>query len=338
MKSANRSLDRREWLCGAASLVLACNTADAAPARFIETVAGKIPAANLGVTLTHEHVLVDFVGADKATPSRYKAEEVFQIALPKLRELYEAGGRTLVECTPAFLGRDPLLLKRLSHASKIQILTNTGLYGAAEDRYIPKYAWQETSEQLANRWIAEAKGGLDGTGIRPAFQKIGVDSGPLSTIDSRLIEAAMICYKETGLRFHVHTGNDKAALSIVELLRKRNCALDAYVWVHAQSGKDLAVHVELAKAGVWISWDGVSAGSLERSFEAVKTLSDKGLAHKLLLSHDSGWYHVGEPNGGHFGGYTYLLKSFVPELKKRGFSEPQVQGLLVENPSQVLGR
>lgn len=34
--------------------------------------------------LTHEHILVDFIGADQANPSRYDANEVFAAARPKL--------------------------------------------------------------------------------------------------------------------------------------------------------------------------------------------------------------------------------------------------------------
>jgi len=41
-------------------------SADATPK--INTVLGPIPAGSLGWTLMHEHVLEDFVGADKIAP------------------------------------------------------------------------------------------------------------------------------------------------------------------------------------------------------------------------------------------------------------------------------
>src|SRR5690606_59891 len=37
----------------------------------IETVKGRIRADELGLTLPHEHVLVDFIGADRVSPDRY---------------------------------------------------------------------------------------------------------------------------------------------------------------------------------------------------------------------------------------------------------------------------
>jgi phosphotriesterase-related protein len=103
------------------------------------------------MTLVHEHVLVDFVGADKVGRHRYDADEAFRVILPHLAALKQRGCRTLVECTPAYLGRDPVLLRRLSEKSGLYILTNTGYYGAANDKFVPAHAYEESAAQLAAR-------------------------------------------------------------------------------------------------------------------------------------------------------------------------------------------
>ena len=59
----------------------------------IHTVAGQIERADLGVTLMHEHVLVDFIGADQVMPARYDADAVFRRALPHLQQREGAGRR-----------------------------------------------------------------------------------------------------------------------------------------------------------------------------------------------------------------------------------------------------
>src|SRR5256885_14219304 len=92
--------------------------------------AGAALADKQPSVLVHEHVLVDFVGADQIRPGRYDRDEVFRIALPKLQELRQFGCRRLQDCTPNFLGRDPELLARLSDAAGLEIWSNTGLYGA----------------------------------------------------------------------------------------------------------------------------------------------------------------------------------------------------------------
>ena len=93
---------------------------------MINSVRGPLDPGALGVTLMHEHVLVDFAGAALAHRSRYDADEAFALVLPHLERLHNRGCRTLVECTPAYLGRDVELLARLSEASGLHILTNTG--------------------------------------------------------------------------------------------------------------------------------------------------------------------------------------------------------------------
>src|SRR5262245_27478206 len=85
---------------------------------LVMTVRGAISPSQLGTTLVHEHVLVDFIGADKVSPSRYNQEEAFETALPVLKDLKKRGCTTMIECTPAYLGRDVGLLKRLSEATE----------------------------------------------------------------------------------------------------------------------------------------------------------------------------------------------------------------------------
>jgi len=305
----------------------------------VQTVRGEVPLANLGTTLTHEHVMVDFVGAGRVSPSRYDREQVFQVALPRLEEVKRRGCRTLLECTPAWLGRDVVLLERLSQASGLNLITNTGFYGAADDKYLPAFAFEQTAAQLAALWIKEAKEGIDGTRIRPGFVKLGVDAGPLSAVDRKLIRAGAICHRATGLRLHVHTGPAVPAMEIIEELKQSGVDPSAYVWVHAQAENDPSAHTAAAKTGAWVSFDGINAESIGAHVEMVAAMATAGFLRQVLVSQDSGWYHVGEPGGGDFRGYTFLFDSFLPALRKNaGFSDEQIRTLMVENPARVLAR
>src|SRR5919198_1304461 len=96
----------------------------------IPSFSGKVDSS----VLVHEHILVDFIGADKTHPGRYDPDEVFRIARPKLEEARQCGCRRLQECTPNFIGRDAKLIARLADAAGIDIWTNTGLYGAANHK------------------------------------------------------------------------------------------------------------------------------------------------------------------------------------------------------------
>jgi predicted metal-dependent phosphotriesterase family hydrolase len=332
------SVRRRGFLAalagGAASALAPARARAKGPVAF-HSVRGPLEAAALGTTLVHEHVLVDFGGAALASRARYDADEAFRVALPHLEELHRRGCRTLVECTPAYLGRDPLLLRRLSEASGLQILTNTGYYGAARDIAVPQHAYAETPRQLAARWTEEFEEGIEGTGIRPGFVKIGVDAGPLSPIDRKLVEAGALTHLATGLTLAIHTGDGRAALEIIAVLAGLGVAPAAYVWVHAQSEPDPATRAWAAMQGAWVELDGVSPQSLESHVEAVIDLRRRDRLDRVLVSQDAGWYHVGEPGGGRYRSHAFLFDTFVPALRARGLTDAEIEALLVVNPAEA---
>ena len=337
-------LSRRAWLAATLAVLTGCGsrrTQDRPSSAIrradrVETVTGPLAADRLGVTLMHEHVLVDFIGAAQVSPSRYDADVVFGAVLPHLQQVRRLGCDTLVECTPAFLGRDPRLLKRLSEASGVHILSNTGYYGAAKDKHLPAHAFDDTAAQLAARWIREWQRGIDDTGIKPALMKIGVDDSPLSAVDAKLVAAAALTHRETGLPIASHTGSGAAAIEQLDLLEAAGVPLSAFIWVHAQSERDLTFHARAARRGAWVEFDGVSPSSVARHVELVRRMKEQDLLGQVLLSHDAGWYHVGESGGGQFRPYDTLFTTFIPALKAAGLAETDVQQLIVTNPRRAL--
>jgi phosphotriesterase-related protein len=299
---------------------------------MINTVRGAVPVGDLGVTLMHEHVLVDFIGADQVRRDRYDADEVVRVVLPYLQRIRELGCATLVECTPAYLGRDPVLLRRLSEASGIRLITNTGYYGAGAGKYVPGDARGQSAEKIAERWIAEFQHGIDDTGIKPGFIKIGVNNGPLNPIDAKLVRAAALAHRETGMTIACHTGDGAAAIEETEILRQEGVAPSALIWVHAQNGEPEIVR-RLARAGVWIELEGVNDGTIGLRMAQIKELQFVG---RVLTSLDAGWYHVGEPGGGKFRNYDYYFSTFLPALRKAGFPEAAIRQMTVEGPALAL--
>ncbi len=300
------------------------------------SVTGILSPGKMGNTLIHEHVMVDFIGADETGPHRYDAEEVFNKALPYLLEVKKAGCTTFVECTPAYIGRDVKILKRLAEASGLNIITNTGYYGAAKEKYLPRHAYDESAEQLAERWTKEWREGIEGTGIFPGFIKTGVDNGPLSGVQKKLLKASALTHLSTGLSISAHTGNGEAALEEFAIIRDSGVDASAMRWVHAQLEKDKQIHVQVAKMGGWVEFDGISPESLDEHVDFVKNMKENGLLHRTLVSHDAGWYHVGEPGGGNFRPYTTLFEAFIPALEREGFTQGEINQLLVENPRESL--
>ena len=207
---------RRSFVCGAFSAGLTYSINNLAnqsttPTKKIQTVQGSIEFAAHGVALPHEHILCDFIGADSTGKHRWDQNNVYRRMQPYVRALKQTGVSTFYDCTPAYIGRDPEILRRLSSSTGVNFVTNTGFYGGAKDKYVPKMAYQLSVEDMANIWIHEFEQGIGDTGIRPGFIKIGVDSienesAKLSKIDATIVQAAAMVSDKTQLSVTCHTG------------------------------------------------------------------------------------------------------------------------------------
>jgi phosphotriesterase-related protein len=298
----------------------------------ITTVTGGISIKKMGKTLAHEHLLVDFIGADSIGYHRWNKEEVVEKVLPYLIEIKKLNYKTLVDCTPAYLGRDPELLKTLSEKSGVQIITNTGYYSAYDGKYLPEHAFNETAEELAARWIDEAKNGIEGTDVYPGFIKISVERGPLKPINRKIVEAACLTHLETGLTIMSHTGPAVPAFEQLAVLQEYGIDPSAFIWTHANNEKDYNKLLEAAKMGAFISWDNFKPEDAERYVDFVLFLKKHAVLHRLLISHDAGWYRPGEPDGGEFRGFTDIENYLIPALEDAGVAQYDIFQIFFKNP------
>jgi len=303
----------------------------------VMTVRGRMSAELMGVTLTHEHVLANFQSYEEweKSPRSYDRDEVIKIALPHLARIRELKCRTFVDATAVGLGRDVRLLKRMSEESGLHILTCTGNYAAAEYKFLPRYVYESSPEVLARRWIAEWTHGIDGTAVRPGFIKLGFNGHALSDVEKTLIRAGAIAHRETGLTIGAHTGPAVAAFEQLAVLATMGIHPSAWIWIHAQNEKDLTRHVEAAKQGAWISFDGVSPEAIDAHIGMLVNLRDQGLLEHALVSQDAGWYSVGQPNGGTFRPYDTVFTAFIPALRNKGFTQNEIDTLFVRNPARA---
>ncbi|TFG73916.1 MAG: phosphotriesterase, partial [Flavobacteriales bacterium] len=307
--------------------------------KFVMTVGGKMPVQNLGTIFPHEHIITDFLGAEHLKAPRYKEENALKVVLPHLLRLKQAGVGLLFECTPNYLGRNVQLLKTLSEMSGIAIVTNTGYYAAVDKKFLPRHAFTESAEAISKRWEREWKEGIGESGIRPGFIKLGVGDGPLDEIEAKLLRAALLLHKKSGLSIAMHTGDAAAANSEFEILSSEGVRASAMIWVHAQN----ASHEEreaLAKKGVWISLDGVNEKGMAQYVEMIGKMKESGLLSHLLISQDDGWM-VEEKNGaiqletyenGNITPYNSILDLLLPQLLRSGFTQNEIDQLVIENP------
>jgi phosphotriesterase-related protein len=301
----------------------------------VMTVRGPISAGELGITLPHEHFLVDFIGADSTGFHRWNKDTVIRKVLPYLIEAKNAGVVSIFECTPAYLGRDPELLQRLSRESGLNIITNTGYYGAINNKAIPSSAFTDTPERIADIWIDEYENGIGSSGIHPGFIKIAVPGDSiLSPVHEKILIAAALTHLKTGLTINAHTGPFKTALAELNILKKHGVDPSAFVWTHAQADSS-DTHIIAAGMGVWVSLDNVMDDNIDQYVLLLKDLKQHGLLNRVLISQDAGWYDVINPSAVVFRGYTSLFTHLKPALVRAGFTEAAWSLLTVKNPREA---
>jgi phosphotriesterase-related protein len=318
-------------------------TCKSQPGEYLMTVNGPVQPSAIGQTLTHEHILVDFIGADSIGYFRWNRDSVIARVLPAVLKAKDAGVNTFIECTPEYLGRDPRILKELSLKTGINFITNTGYYGAY-NKYLPESLRTTDARALADKWTGEFLNGIEATGIKPGFIKISVNQDDtLSVTDTKIITAAALTHLNTGLTIVSHTGPEKPAFEQIDILKVLGVDPSAFIWVHAQRGT-LESNIIAAKAGAWISLDNVRARpdaepgapyTIDWYAERIVEMKKNGLLHKVLISHDSGWYDPAKPGGGQINGYTDIFEYLIPVLKEKGITMNEINQLLSVNPAEA---
>ncbi|UCH13040.1 MAG: hypothetical protein JSV22_07960 [Bacteroidales bacterium] len=311
---------------------IGCSTSE--KQALIQDVNGAHQSVSDQIWLTHEHILVDFIGADSIQPDRWNHDTVINEILQYLDELKELNVNYFVDATPNYLGRDVLLLKKITDKTGIRVITNTGLYGAFNDKYIPEYAREMKAEDLAEVWIDEYRNGINETKVKPGFIKIAIDiSDPLSEMHQKLVKAAALTHLKTGLTIASHTGEAKGLWPQLSILKELGVSPESFIWVHAQAENNNENYLEAAKTGCWISMDGLG-WEIEKHVEKILFAKNNGILDRILISHDAGWYDP-QKEDQNIKPFTNIFKKLYPELKSHGFTDDEFKLLISDNPSKA---
>jgi phosphotriesterase-related protein len=323
--------------------MIGCQDKAAKQTNFVMTVNGPLDTKDMGITLTHEHILVDIpepvlqelIGEDEFRKAPYDLDDILKIRMPLLRKAKELGCDTFVDCTTIGAGRDHELLKRVSNEIGVHIIASTGYFGAFNSGCLPSFVMTETADQLAERIIKEWEDGIDDSGIKPGLIKIGVDPGNLPELQRKITRAAARAHRETGLTIASHSWSSVGAFEQIEILKEERVDPSAFIWVHASSEQDTQTHIKAAEMGVWVSFDQLLSSEIENYVSIISNMKSENHLNRVLLSHDS-TYVVGLNESVNTMGYTRLFEELIPALKKSDFTEKEIEQMIIINPQNAL--
>jgi 5-phospho-D-xylono-1,4-lactonase len=307
---------------------------------FARTVLGDIEPAAMGLTYSHEHIVIDEGFSTIKNPDFILNDT--KLISDELKEFYKNGGRTVVDTMPAAAGRNVLKLAEVSRISGINIIAPTGIH---LEIYYPPNHWRYhlTADDLTDLFVKDITEGIDEydysspvvkrTIYKAGLIKLATGDETFTAHQQKIFEAVVSAHRITGAPILTHTNSGKQAIEQVELFLKLGADINHIVLSHVDKRKDLGFHRELMQTGVYAEYD---------SHFRWKSKSDNwtyNLLEKLLpdysdrivagmdMARNTYWKsYGGQP------GLIYLLTDFKDELKKRGvgnyyekifFSNPQ---------------
>jgi phosphotriesterase-related protein len=300
------------------------------------TTLGARQADGLGIILPHEHIFVDLRPPDTSDWAEAEEEDVVCLMRPELERARTAGIGCLVEATPVGVGRRVDLVAAVSRVARFPVLVATGVY---HEPSVPDWV-RDTDEAALRDWmLRELTEAIENTNVCAGWIKISASDRGMTGVERRILRAAALAGMATGAAVGSHTVRGDVARDQVVLMEESGYDPGRFIWVHAQNEPDLAIHRELARRGVWIEYDGIGGGQTDEQYvERILRLLEAGLGHRILLSHDRGWYQPGEPGGGTPRPFTYLVETFLPKLRAAGVDEATVAQLTHENPFRAYAR
>lgn len=341
-----------------------------------QTVLGVIEGEDLGITLTHEHLLIDGkgvftepsgaserglayekVGWSNLSWLRYHPYENLdnvrlldeQEAIDEAMFYKRAGGKTIVDVTIIGLGRDPKALARISRATGLNVVMGSGYYTA------PCHGSEmsaKTEAEITGEIVQDITVGVGSSGICAGLiGEIGC-SWPLQDNERKVLRAAAQAQQRTGACMSVHPGrNREAPFEIIEILGEAGADLNRVIMCHIDARiRDHSERCKLLKTGCAVEYD---LWGWEGHFPSYWTAddfldlpNDTQRIYEVRQLIEEGYLEqivvshdiCCKSRRVRYGGwgYSHLLNYVVPMMLQRGLTREQIDTIMVGNPKKLL--
>jgi phosphotriesterase-related protein len=342
---------------------------------IIRTVLEDIPAADVGITLTHEHIRYAYPGTESDHRNAWDFETVAEdIAAVMRKGANEYGYRTVVDLTPAELGRHPELMAEVQRRSGMRIIATTGFFPESQGLGILYHWRKQTIDYVEDMLLRDLTEGMVFAGNQTPY-KAGIikcatgtvtstgqptPEGPngrrIGVFEDRVIRAAAHVQAKTGCCINTHTqpidyNVTNPGLEMIDLLEEEGADPTKVIIGHALINPQVEQLIDICKRGgniqvdhIGIPWQHSSADELDDLMvHYICLLADAGYLDRVVISYDRFFHHSrgpvtdAEPEQlNELVDFGYLFESFIPRLTAKGFGDDEVAQVLIENPKRLL--
>ncbi|MGE3647666.1 MAG: phosphotriesterase, partial [Reyranellaceae bacterium] len=206
-------------------------------------------------------------------------------------------------------------------------------------RAVDDFAREIVDQVQVGAWGTEVRAGMIG--------EIGCQS-PWTDLEKRVMRAALIAQQETGAAINVHPGrHEDQPQEVADFVMANGGDPTRIVISHIdRTVFDVERLLKLADTGVTIEFDlfgqeasyyGLSDIDMPNDatrLKLIRALIERGHLERVVISHDICYRTRLTAFGGH--GYGHIFRNVVPMMRKRGYSDAEIDTILVGNPRRLL--
>jgi len=311
----------------------------------VNSVLGPLDTADLGFTLTHEHIVTASAGIKQIFPELFgDPKRLEEQVVATLTEAREGGVKTMIDLSTMDLGRDIRFIADMARRGGVQIIAATGIW-----RDIPRALWSRTPDQIADLFVREIEEGIEGTGIKAGIIKVANDMEGVTREAEIVLRAAARAAQRTGVRISTHTyAPGRVGEQQVAVFEDEGFDLNRVYIGHSNDSTDLDYLQGLLARGVWLGLDrhqiSIPIGpDWEGRTQILAALIKAGHGDQLMVSHD--WSVLGvsrtsDPTHSRTynpDGWLFIKRRVFPRLLELGISQEQIDKLNNDNPRRFLG-
>lgn len=304
--------------------------------KVLITTLGPVAADQSGLILPHEHVFVDLRTPDTPGYAEADAADVIKLMAPEIQRARQAGIMAIVEASPVGVGRRVDILKAVSETTDFPLVVPTGTY---REPWIPGWIHRASEDELYEWMLRELTDGIEETDVQAGWVKLSAGDDGLTDTEAKVLRAAARAAAEMNAVIGSHTTQGRVVRDQLAVIESAGYTAERFIWIHTQAEADVGLHLEIAKRGAWLEYDGIGGGESEAFYvQHVMRALDAGFEDQILLSQDRGWYDPAKPDGGMPLSYAYLVDVFLPLLRKAGLDDETIRKLTVDNPFRAFAR
>ena len=310
---------------------------------FIRTVLGDVDAENMGVAYSHEHTIIDESFPTLENPD-FLLNDVEKVC-KELTEVFQLGGRTMVDTMPANCGRNVSKLVEVSRKTGINIIAPTGLH---LEVYYPDDHWQYhySEDRLTELFVDDITLGIDRKDYADPMQvdrtlhkagliKLATSDDKITAHQEKIFHAVVNAHNITGAPILTHTNYGRLAMEQVELFSRLGVDLSHVVLSHVDRYKDVGYNRALLQTGVKVEYDSAfrwPTREVNWTYKLLEALLPE-FPNQITVGMDAARHTYWKSYGGQ-PGLTFLLTTFVDELEKMSLSQ-YFNDLFVNNPKRM---